>query len=155
MYPYQYCICIVLLTNIHVHKYDQILLFSNILFENDFILKINQIFSFSFERLPVQLTRRAYEALDTFDHTLVSMCAIWKQTLRCGASAIIASHSFFVLVSELSELGLPEYVGVAEPVHQLHLAQHVGLVASQRVHLQRHHLASDAVLHLERQVYTD
>lgn len=46
-------------------------------------------------------------------------------------------------------VGLPEYVGVAEPVHELHLAQHVGFVAGQRVHLQRHHLAGDAVLHLE------
>lgn len=45
----------------------------------------------------------------------------------------------------------PEYVGVAEPVHELHLSQHVGFVAGQRVHLQRHHLPRDPVLHLENQ----
>lgn len=52
---------------------------------------------------------------------------------------------------EFTSVGLPEYVGVAQPVHELHLAQHVGFIAGQRVHLQRHHLAGDAVLHLERE----
>lgn len=43
----------------------------------------------------------------------------------------------------------PEDVGMAESVHQLHLSQHVGLVAGQSVHLQGHHLACRSVLHLE------
>lgn len=49
---------------------------------------------------------------------------------------------------------LPEYVRVAKPVHELHLAQHVSFVASQRVHLQSHHLARDPMLHLEHEQRT-
>lgn len=59
-----------------------------------------------------------------------------------------------MLTPEFASVTLPEYVGVTQPVHELHLAQHVGFIAGQRVHLQRHHLARDAVLHLQQEEHT-
>ena len=44
--------------------------------------------------------------------------------------------------------GSPEYVGVGEAVHELHLPEHVGLVAGHGVHLKGHHLPCHPVLHL-------
>jgi len=42
----------------------------------------------------------------------------------------------------------PEYVRVAQPVHQLHLSQHVGPVAAHLVHLQSHDLVRGPVTYL-------
>ena len=44
---------------------------------------------------------------------------------------------------------VPEYVGVGQPVHELHLPEHVGSVAGQDVHLQGHHLTRHTMLHLD------
>ena len=52
--------------------------------------------------------------------------------------------------------GSPQYVWVGEPVHELHLPQHVGLVAGHGVHLQGHHLPRHPVLHLRtKQTHPD
>lgn len=51
-------------------------------------------------------------------------------------------------LSPASPPALPEDVGVAEPVHQLHLAQHVPSVAGQLVHLQHQDLSRLTVPHL-------
>lgn len=45
---------------------------------------------------------------------------------------------------------VPEYVGMFELVHQLHLAKHVGPVCALLVHFEHHHLAGGLVRYLER-----
>lgn len=48
---------------------------------------------------------------------------------------------------------LPENVMVGQPVHKLHLTQHVGTIAKRGIHLQNHYLPSSAVSHLQKQVH--
>lgn len=81
---------------------------------------------------------------------------MWNISTMCRPSfgqAATHAASFHSVPGEIPRY-LPEYVRVAKPVHELHLAQHVSFVASQRVHLQCHHLARDPMLHLEHKQRT-